>query len=64
MANNRMWLVHKPSGKKALLAKHWGDVWYEYTGSRNPPFYSIQELFNETDTSTDFAIEYETLEDY
>jgi hypothetical protein len=47
MANNRMWLVHKPSGNKALVAKHFGDGWIEYEGPRHSPYYSIQGLFNE-----------------
>ena len=60
MANDRMWLVHKSSGKMALIAKHWGDTWEEYRGPRHEPYYSIQELFDITDNSTDFEIKYES----
>jgi hypothetical protein len=60
MANDRMWLVHKPTGKMALIAKHFGDIWVEYTGPRHEPYYSIQGLFAETDNSTDFEIQYES----
>lgn len=30
MANNRMWLVHRLTGKKLLLAKHNGNEWWRY----------------------------------
>lgn len=28
MANNRMWLLHKPTGKAVFLGKRMGDQWY------------------------------------
>jgi hypothetical protein len=28
MANNRMWLVHKPTGRKVLLGKRLAGNWY------------------------------------
>lgn len=28
MANNRMWLLHRPTGKAVFLAKRMGDGWY------------------------------------
>ena len=63
MANDRMWLVHGPTGKRALIAKHWGNRWEEYTGPRHEPFFSIEGLFIEVDgISTDFVIEYESVE--
>lgn len=27
MANNRMWLLHKPSGKAVMLGKRYGSGW-------------------------------------
>ncbi len=29
MANNRMWLVHRPTGKRVFLAKRMGWGWYD-----------------------------------
>lgn len=64
MANNRMWLVHKPSGRMALIAKTFARGWEEYTGPRHKPYYSIQELLelHGSDDNTDFVIEYEVTE--
>ena len=60
MANDRMWLIHKPSGKGALIAKHWGDDWREYNGPRHKPYFSIQELLLECGNNTDYVIMYES----
>jgi hypothetical protein len=62
MANDRMWLVHKPTGKMALIAKHFEQGWKEYTGPRHPPFYSIQGLFDECGQDTEYVVEYESLQ--
>ncbi len=62
MANDRMWLVHKPSGKMALIAKTWDERdWSEYTGPRHEPFYSIGGLLAECGYNTDYVIEYESV---
>ena len=62
MANDRMWLVHKPSGNKALVAKSFALGWHEYVGPRHMPYYSIQDLLEKfgRDDNTDFEIQYES----
>lgn len=61
MANDRMWLVHKPSGKMALLAKNWGDdIWIPYNGPRHEPYYSTEGLLAECGYNTDYYISYES----
>jgi hypothetical protein len=30
MANNRMWLVHRPSGERLYLGKRMGHGWYRH----------------------------------
>lgn len=60
MANDRMWLVHKPTGKKSLIAKHFGSGWLEYTGSKQ---LSFNDLFDQTPfQNQDFVIEYEDVD--
>lgn len=60
MANRRMWLVHKPTGAKALLAKHWTDGWRKFEGVRHEPYYSIQGLLDATpQNNEDFEIVYD-----
>ena len=62
MANDRMWLVHKPSGSMALIAKSFARGWREYDGTRHEPYYSIQDLLEKFghDDNTDFEIQYES----
>jgi hypothetical protein len=62
MANDRMWLVHKPSGKMALIAKNWDDVtWDFYTGQRLAPHqYDIKGLLDECGYDTEYFIEYDS----
>ena len=36
MANNRMWLVHAETGKRVLLAKSFGSVWYPWIPPSEP----------------------------
>lgn len=60
MANDRMWLVHRSSGKRVLIAKHFGGNWQFYTGKRHKPYYDYQELFDEeSGPSQNYTIEYE-----
>jgi hypothetical protein len=60
MANDRMWLVHIPTGKKTLLAKHFGTEWAKYRGPVHNPYYSLEQLFEVTGScSRDFVIEYD-----
>lgn len=40
MANNRMYLVHKPSGYHVYLGKRMGEGWYD------SPCKNIQKLFD------------------
>jgi hypothetical protein len=57
-----MWLVHKPSGNMALLAKNWGDdLWEPYTGPRNEPYYSVEELIATCGYGTEYYISYESI---
>lgn len=60
MANNRMWLVHKPTNKRYLLAQHLGDGWYEIGPETTRVYPTIQALLDDTPwNNTDFVIEYE-----
>ena len=42
MANNRMWLLHKPSGKAVMLGKRYNDGWYS---THENLFYKVNNLF-------------------
>ena len=57
MANNRMWLLHKPTGKAVFLGKRMDDSWY---GTPDDVCHRIQALFaaaNEFgDGGDDFAL--------
>jgi hypothetical protein len=59
MANDRMWLVHKPTGRKTLLAKNWG---YQWEAWRGPCQISLEELFANDDepASTAYELEFES----
>lgn len=57
MANDRMWLVHKPSGEKSLIAKNRDDHWDVYDG---PKINTFQQLFDQYGCVTDYVIEYES----
>jgi hypothetical protein len=56
-----MWLVHKPSGERALIAKSYGEGWYEYRPEADAPR-SIEKLLDNVgaDDNKDFYIEYES----
>lgn len=54
MANNRMWLVHKPSGRAILLAKYYPKTgWHTYHSQETVDsfFDTIEDrsLFGDTD---------------
>lgn len=65
MSNNRMWLVHKPTGKRVLLAKYYPSTsWYAAPNLLD----SLAGLFDDHEEGTqwgqnDYAIEYEALPD-
>lgn len=52
MANNRMWLVHKPSGSAVFLGKRMGGSWY---GTPEDLSERIAVLFSVTE-GDDFAL--------
>lgn len=61
MATDRMWLVHKPTGKGCLLAKTFScDKWEEYTGPRHEPYFSVQGLFDICGYDNEYEIRYES----
>ena len=44
MANNRMWLLHKPTGKRVLIAKRFGYEWFHASDVAH----GLDELFEQT----------------
>lgn len=65
MANNRMWLVHKRTGKKILLAKYNTRAWWTYhtTGAVDEFFEEVQlaasRTFDRLWGPVDFHLEFE-----
>ncbi len=54
MANNRMYLLHRPSGLAAYLGKHMGAGWYTSKGTRK----RVEALFDRAwDWSVDNGVE-------
>lgn len=71
MANNRLYLVFKPTGKKILLAKRMADEWYTRANAEGEPDLAgrLDAFFREahqghdygkTSHRDDFALELET----
>ena len=60
VVNNRLWLVHKPSGRMILLGKHCPSCgWSAYSGPRNDP-----EAPSDLHAAIDWLMEKEPLSDY
>ena len=57
MANNRMWLIHKPSQLGVLLAKRMGIGWYDApSGERLNRFYDYLEAEFGFEGQDDFVL--------
>lgn len=55
-----MWLMHKPTGKKAIIAKDFGNGWRVWPSSPMAGVVSLQELFDDSlMPTTDYTIVYE-----
>ena len=54
MANNRMWLVHGPSGQRVLLGKRMGHGWYHTAGDKELGF-MIKSFLEDCWEMSDFA---------
>ena len=57
MANNRMWLVHVPTGEKKLLAKHFGYQWVVWDGEEMSAWFA--DMWHEEKKRNEYEIEYE-----
>ena len=61
MANNRMWLVHKVSGEKFLLAKYYPSTgWFckhDETTAKLNEFFDVNDLHS--DIGDEYRLEYE-----
>lgn len=60
MANNRMYLVHHPSGRRVVIAKDWGHGWRVFEPDRLQRFLDgirVEEVGVERQSATSYAIE-------
>ena len=53
MANRRMWLVHRPSGRRVLIAKRMASGWYLNT-SGDDLARALQSMFDDTQDSPSY----------
>lgn len=59
MANNRMWLAHRPTGEAVYLGKRMGYGWYDATadlGARVEAFYQRCGAAGAHDSQDDFIL--------
>lgn len=59
MADNRMWLLHRPSGKAVMLGKRFGPEWYTKHDHLSE---MLTALFDQTE-GDDFCLAMEDCED-
>lgn len=57
MTNARMWLVHRPTGKRALLAKKGAEIWCQFEAIDTDLGKLFEEVFEAEDRRDDFEIE-------
>jgi len=67
MANNRMWLVHKTSGKKALLAKYFPSSGWRHYADMEHEIEMLLYMGEDVDNGpmygdTEFVIEFDEIE--
>lgn len=66
MANNRLWLVHRPTGESVFLGKRMGVGWYgahNDLGSRINEFFSTCEDKGDANNQDDFVLAIEDASD-
>lgn len=56
MANNRMFLLHVPTGKAVFLGKRMGDVWYGTPEDVAKHITSLFELVGDSDGKDNYAL--------
>jgi hypothetical protein len=60
MANNRMWILHRPSGRRVQLGRRMGFGWY---GPEDMPamneFFQACEKESDAENQDDFVLELE-----
>ena len=59
MANNRMWLVHVPTGRRVLLAKRFGGDWEVWEGGKQGSIAGALDRALKDSTDTSWTLEFE-----